>query len=205
MATTFHDLDEYIALPRVTGLRLSPDGSWLAASVQSLAADRKKLLTSIWRIDAAGGPARRLTRSAEGEGSPRFLPDGSLLFISRRPDPGADDGKGTPALWVLPADGGEARLVATLPGGVSAVEAGRDSGAIVVASPVLDATFGGAEDGEGTIAADARLREARSKAGVSAVLHECGPVRFWDSDLGPDDTRLLAIDSDGDARRQRCR
>src|SRR6478736_8605448 len=85
--TRFHDLGDFVALPRVTALRLAPDGSWLAAAVQTLSADKKKYLTSIWRIDAAGGPARRLTRSAEGEGSPRFLPDGSLLFTSRRPDP----------------------------------------------------------------------------------------------------------------------
>ena len=86
--TPFHDLADFVAVPRVTALRLAPDGSWLAAAVQTLSADKKKYLTSIWRIDAQGGPARRLTRSAEGEGSPRFLPDGSLLFTSKRADPG---------------------------------------------------------------------------------------------------------------------
>ena len=80
----FHDLDDYVAIPRMTGLRLSPDGSWLAATVQSLSPDKKKYVTSIWRIDTAGGPAARLTRSADGEGSPRFLPDGTLLFVSKR-------------------------------------------------------------------------------------------------------------------------
>ena len=60
--TPFHDLNDYLAVPRVGGLRLSPDGTWLAASVQMLGPDKKKHLTSIWRIDAAGGPARRLTR-----------------------------------------------------------------------------------------------------------------------------------------------
>ena len=87
--TPFHDLGDFVAIPRVGALRLAPDGSWLAAAVQTLSADRKKYLTSIWRIDTQGGPARRLTRSAEGEGNPRFLPDGSLLFTSKRPDPGA--------------------------------------------------------------------------------------------------------------------
>jgi hypothetical protein len=32
--TGFHDLADYVAIPRVTGLRLSPDGSWLAAAAQ---------------------------------------------------------------------------------------------------------------------------------------------------------------------------
>ena len=96
-ATPFHDLADFVAIPRVAALRLSPDGSWLAAAAQTLSADRKKYLTSIWRIDTGGGPPRRLTRSAEGEASPRFLPDGSLLFTSRRPDPGADQAKKTPS------------------------------------------------------------------------------------------------------------
>src|SRR5467141_3361523 len=75
--TPFRDLSDFMAVPRVGALRLSLDGSWLAAAVQTLSTDGKKYLTSIWRIDPQGGPPRRLTRSAEGEGSPRFLPDGS--------------------------------------------------------------------------------------------------------------------------------
>src|SRR5580693_4490792 len=89
--TPFHDLTDFVAIPRTGTLRLAPDGTWLAATVQTLSPDKKKYLTSIWRIDVSGGPPRRLTRSAEGEGSPRFLPDGSLLFTSKRPDPGAGD------------------------------------------------------------------------------------------------------------------
>jgi len=194
--TAFHDLDAYIDLPRLTGLRLAPDGTWLAASVQTLAADRKQFTTSIWRIDTSGGPARRLTWSAEGESSPRFLADGSLLLISRRPDPGkkGQDGETRPALWLLPPGGGEARLIAALPGGISAVEAGSGTvgtSGVVVACEVLDAVRG--DTNATTAEADARLREERSAAGISAVLHESGLVRFWDSDLGPADTRLFAV------------
>ena len=90
----FHDLSDYVAIPRITGLRLSPDGSWLAASVQTLSNDRKTFVTSIWRIDPLGGAPHRLTRSAEGEGGPRFLPDGSLLFTSKRPAPDNGEGNG---------------------------------------------------------------------------------------------------------------
>jgi dipeptidyl aminopeptidase/acylaminoacyl peptidase len=196
----FHDLRNFVAIPRVTALRLAPDGTWLAAAVQTLSADRKKYLTSIWRIDAQGGPARRLTRSAEGEGSPRFLPDGSLLFTSKRPNPSrkntgsdADSGSGedVAALWLLPAAGGEARMVAALPGGVTAAEVARDAGGIVVGSPVLPAAGDGssAED-------DARLRQERKDAGITAILHESAPVRSWDHDLGPDQPRLFAVDPD---------
>jgi dipeptidyl aminopeptidase/acylaminoacyl peptidase len=198
--TPFHDLGDFMAIPRVAALRLAPDGNWLAAAVQTLSADQKKYLTSIWRIDPQGGPARRLTRSAEGEGSPRFLPDGSLLFTSRRPDPGrkktgpdGDSGSGddVAALWLLPAAGGEARVVAARPGGVTAAEVARDAGGIVVSAPVLPAAGDGHSDED-----DARLRRERKDAGITAILHESAPVRFWDHDLGPDQLRLFAVDSD---------
>jgi dipeptidyl aminopeptidase/acylaminoacyl peptidase len=210
--TPFHDLADFVALPRVTALRLAPDGTWLAAAIQTLSADKKKYLTSIWRIDAQGGPARRLTRSAEGEGSPRFLPDGSLLFTSKRPDPaatkGPDGDSGDVAgLWLLPAAGGEARVVAALPGGVTAAEVAREAGAIVVGSPVLPGAGGqgglrgrppvAGTAGNGDSAADdTRLRQERKDAGITAILHESAPVRFWDHDLGPDQPRLFAVDPD---------
>ena len=197
--TPFHDLADFVAIPRVTALRLAPDGSWLAAAVQTLSPDRKKYLTSLWRIDTAGGPARRLTRSAEGEASPRFLPDGSLLFTSKRPDPGAGparrDGAAAevPALWLLPPGGGEARIVAALPGGVTAAEVARDAGSVVLSSPVLPAA--GHEEADANSAADdARLRTERGDAGVTAILHESAPIRYWDHDLGPDQVRLFAVD-----------
>jgi dipeptidyl aminopeptidase/acylaminoacyl peptidase len=225
--TPFHDLADFVAIPRVTALRLAPDGSWLAAAVQTLSADRKKYLTSLWRIDTGGGPPRRLTRSAEGEANPRFLPDGSLLFTSRRPHPGADragqDGGDVAALWLLPPGGGEARVIASLTGGVTAAEAARDAGTIVLSSPVLPAARGGTggravlpkggpggwvppgeiggspggrPPGDNTAIDDARLRKERAEAGVTAILHESAPVRYWDHDLGPDQVRLFAVDPD---------
>ena len=198
--TPFHDLADFVAIPRVTALRLAPDGSWLAAAVQTLSPDRKKYLTSLWRIDPAGGPPRRLTRSAEGEASPRFLPDGSLLFTSKRPDPGAGparrDGAAAEvmALWLLPPGAGEARIVAALPGGVTAAEVAGDAGSIVLSSPALPAA--GAAASGNSAADDARLRTERGDAGVTAILHESAPVRYWDHDLGPDQVRLFAVDPD---------
>ena len=209
----FAELSDFVAVPRVAALRLAPDGTWLAAAIQTLSGDKKKYLTSIWRIDTQGGPARRLTRSAEGEGSPRFLPDGSVLFTSRRPDPGrknsgpdGDSGSGdeVAALWLLPAAGGEARVVAALPGGITAAEAARDAGAIVVGSPVLPTAGGSGGSsprastaGNGSTAEDdARLRQQRKEAGITAILHESAPVRYWDHDLGPDQPRLFAVDPD---------
>src|SRR2546423_14681698 len=113
---TAFDLDAFLSLPRVSGLALSPDGSRLVTSVSTVAPDGKRFLGALWQLDPEGAaPARRLTRSAKGEGAPVFLPDGSLLFTSSRPDPAAkeengDDKEERAALWLLPAGGGEGPL-----------------------------------------------------------------------------------------------
>jgi dipeptidyl aminopeptidase/acylaminoacyl peptidase len=182
----------------VTSLSLSPDGTWLAANVQALGPDPKKKVSSIWRVDTGQSAPVRLTRSADGESDPRFLPDGSLLFVSKRTDPadaaGAGAGAGeangkVPALWLLPAGGGDAARVAAPPGGVATVAVAPDSGSFLLGAPAFPGSAGAADDAE--------HRKSRRDAGVSAILHESGPVRFWDHDLGPDCLRLLAGQSLG--------
>jgi dipeptidyl aminopeptidase/acylaminoacyl peptidase len=188
----FHDLADYMAIPRVNAIRLAPDDTWLAAAVQTLSADKKKWVTSIWRIDTAGGEPRRLTRSAEGEGNPRFLPDGSLLFVSKRPDPDKTEPDDKAALWLLPSGGGEASARVALPGGVAGAEAAARSATTVLSSQVLPAAD--------TVTDDEKLRKRRKDAGVSAILHESVPVRFWDHDLGPAELRLFAVNGDDQPR-----
>jgi dipeptidyl aminopeptidase/acylaminoacyl peptidase len=195
--TKFDDLAQFAAAPRVTALRLAPDGSWLAAAVQTAGGSPAKYLTSIWRIGTEPGATPvRLTRSAEGEGGPEFLPDGSLAFVSKRPDGTAQGGPDKPAkeaktaVWLLPAAGGEARRIAAPDGGVAGVTAARGTGRIVYSAPTLSGTVG-AE-------ADAAVRKARKDAGVAAILHEAGSVRYWDHDLGPEQPRLLVADVPAD-------
>jgi dipeptidyl aminopeptidase/acylaminoacyl peptidase len=182
----FSDLRDYVTTPAITSLVLSPDGTWLAATVQSPGADGKRQVASIWRISTGDAAPVRLTSSANGESDQRFLPDGSLLFISKRQPPVAvrQDGDDQPAVWLLPAGGGEACLVAAPPGGVSRLAVARQAGTFLVTA----ATFGGTADGGD----NAARRKTRADAGVTAILHEGGLLRHWDHDLGPDAPALLA-------------
>ncbi|HEX2074605.1 MAG TPA: S9 family peptidase [Geodermatophilus sp.] len=171
---------DFVALPRISGLALSADGRRLAVAVETLNAERTKWQSALWEVDPQGRrPARRLTRSAPGEAAPAWAPDGSLLFTSARPDPEAKPGgeEPPPALWSLPADGGEARPVIAHPGGITGFTVAADSGDVVVEAPAMP----GADGPE----ADEQRRTQRKEAGVSAVLHEAYPVRYWDHDLGP--------------------
>ena len=183
----FADLDAYAALPRVGGLWLSPDGRRLVVGVAGLDKEKTRYTTALWEVDPAGErPARRLTRSAKGESAAAFTPAGDLLFTSARPGPDDEDGEEPrAALWRQPAAGGDARVVANPPGGVHAVVVSR-SGTLVLGSPLLP----GSADPE----SDQANRKARQEAGVSAILHEEYPVRYWDHDLGPDRDRLLTAE-----------
>src|SRR4051812_6864443 len=91
-AADFADLATFNALPRVGSPALSPDGSRLVAVVSELTPDGKKWQGALWEIDPAGErKPRRLTTAAKGESGPRFLPDGSVLFLSSRPDHQSDE------------------------------------------------------------------------------------------------------------------
>ena len=189
----FDDLADYVAIPRLGGLALSPDGTRLVTSIAELSRDRKKYVSALWEIDPAGErPARRLTRSAEGESRPAFLPDGDLLFVSKRPDddPESKDDDVT-SLWRLPAAGGEAYKVAAHPGGIAAVATAEAADTVVVSASVLPAATDTGSDRE--------LRKARKDADVNGILHESAPIRYWDHDLGPGQLRLLVADG-GDVR-----
>jgi len=189
--TAFDDFSDYLAISRVTDLALSPDGTALVATVSSLNEDGNKFLNALWAIDPAGEQRPlRLTRSDRGESGPAFAPDGSLLFVSNRD---SDDDEEPAALWRLPAGAGEARKVLERPGGVAAVAVARDAGIVIIGSPVLP----GSLDGE----ADKARRKARKDAKVAAILHTVSPVRYWDKDLGPDETHLLVLPAFDDGGR----
>ncbi|WP_432575096.1 S9 family peptidase [Kineococcus sp. SYSU DK005] len=188
-STPFADLGAFAALPRLSGLALSADGTRLVTTVATLTPDATRWRGALWEVDPAGQrPARRLTRSAAAESSPVFAPDGTLLFTSARPDPEARGDDDAPAaLWALPP-AGEARVVGTRPGGVSEPLVARTGGRVVVTS----ATLPGSDAAEEGPTSDAARRAARKEKKVSAVLHARVPVRYWDADLGPDEPRFLA-------------
>jgi dipeptidyl aminopeptidase/acylaminoacyl peptidase len=185
-ATPFHDIDHYLAIPRVSGLALSPDGKRLVTTVATLNSKGTEYVTALWELDPAGEKhARRITRSAKGEAGAAFASTGDLYFTSARPDPESPDDEPVSALWQLPADGGEARVVLSRAGGISHVMSARDTGATFVTASVL----AGSPDEE----ADEARRKSRKDNKVSAILHSGYPVRYWDADLGPDQPRIFAV------------
>ncbi|WGT46042.1 prolyl oligopeptidase family serine peptidase [Tessaracoccus lacteus] len=189
------DLDTYISTPRLGGLTLSRDGSSLVVAVQGTDAEATAYTTALCRVDPTGEtPSTRLTRSVKGESLSAFLPDGSLLFTSKRDllgKAGDKPSETTAALWCLPAGGGEAYELARRDGGWGQVLT-TDSDRVILGVPVHQ----GAADDE----ADSAKRTARRDKKVAALLHTGYPVRYWDHDLGQETTRLRVgrVTAEGD-------
>ncbi len=123
MATSpFDSLDDFVALPRIEALALSPDGRRAVLTAATLSGDKTAYERSLWQIPVKGdAPPVRSTRSAKGETGAVFTASGDVLFVSARADVEAADDAEQAQLWRLPAAGGEARPVTRLAGGVTEV------------------------------------------------------------------------------------
>ncbi|WP_035875914.1 S9 family peptidase [Cryobacterium sp. MLB-32] len=188
LVSPFSRLDAYIALPRVEGLALSPNGRQAILTIATLAQDGTSYERALWSVatDGSGRPVR-LTRSAKGESGVAFTGSGDVLFVSARPDPSVDKADEAAQLWLLPSGGGEARAVTRLAGGVSTVAATATAcDTVVITADILVS----APDLDG----DAVRRKERKDKKVAAILHETYPVRYWDQDLGPAEPHLFALD-----------
>lgn len=191
-ATLFHDVDSFVAHPRLQGLTCSTDGTRLIATVSTPNPDRTAYISALWEVDPQGQrPAHRLTRSAEGEGHPALTVSNDLFFTSKRPSVPSSRGDSDDsvskdaALWHLPAAGGEARLVDRRPGGIVTVTCAAEADVSVITAPLLP----GAQDEQQHAAA----HQAREAAGVKAILHQSYPIRFWDHDLTPGEPQFFVL------------
>ena len=84
----------------------------------------------------------------------------------------------------FPQAGGEARRIASWPGGFAYADTAADTATVVLTAPTLA--------GAANVEDDERLRKDRDDRDVHAILHETSPVRYWDADLGPAQLRLVA-------------
>ncbi|MDF2471614.1 MAG: peptidase [Rhodococcus erythropolis] len=185
--TPFDELDDYIALARLSGLVLSPDGSLLICARAVLDDESAEYVSSLWEIDPEGRrPARRLTWGSTSESGAAFAFDGDVLFTATRAVPGESDPQ--PALWRLPAAGGEAQLLISRPGGVSSVSAAKAAPTFVAQTSVMASAI--------SLDQDDQVRSARKDKKVTAMLHTGYPVRHWDHDLGPDHPHLVVAETD---------
>ena len=115
---------EALRVARVSGPRLSPDGSRVAYTVASLDMEKDqpgKTVNHLWVVPAAGPAtaARQFTRGDKSAGGTRWSPDGKIIaFVMNA----GDEKDAKPQVWFVYADGGEPWQVTRHKGGVRGFE-----------------------------------------------------------------------------------
>ncbi len=123
----------------VGDIAISPDGEWVAYSVESTNIDKDETSSDLFMVNWNASTRIQLTHTEDSsEGSPRFSPDGKYLaFITSRTDgkgEESDDPKAKSQVWLFNRSGGEAKRLTELEGGVSSFEWSPDSHRLVMVS-----------------------------------------------------------------------
>lgn len=160
--------EDFLTIERVGSPALSPDGRWVAFTVNRTSIEKNQGDSDLWLVPTDGSaPPRRLTWNEGSDSSPVWSPDGkTLAFVSKR-------GDAQPQLFLLPIAGGEARPVTKLPVGVQDPKWFPDGKRIAfVAStwPDLNTDWK---------AVQKRLDELKDDK-VQARISESRLLRFWD-------------------------
>ncbi|MBK7929960.1 MAG: S9 family peptidase [Bryobacterales bacterium] len=158
-------VERLLELQRLSEHELSPDGTQVAFTVQTVNVEANTKPRQIWVVPLAGGTPRKLT--SEGNNyRPRWSADGkSLLFLSTR--------SGSAQVWLMNADGSGARQVTTISTEADAVSFVPGGNKIVFTSEVYP-------DCTNDACNKAKL-EAESKSKLKARTYTSLLYRHWDT------------------------
>ncbi len=194
------EVRDLVTLQRVSDPRLSPGGKTVAFQVRSTDLEANKGVTSIWTaaVEGAAKP-RQLTPPGMVANSPRFSPDGRLLyFMSSK--------SGSSQVWRHDFANGQVRQVTDLPLDVGSFRVAPDGQSLALSLEV----FADCAD----LACTRKRLDDAGRSKVSGVLYDKLFVRHWDtwkngtrsqlfvSRLGEDGTAaapvLVSRNTDGD-------
>lgn len=95
----------------VGGGQISPDGNWFLYSIGSIDSAKDSRKSDLYMMSWDGNTSIQLTYTPEGEGNPRWSPDGKYISFTT-----ARNG-GTSQVYVLNRQGGEAYALTNIKGG----------------------------------------------------------------------------------------
>ncbi len=124
--------EDLFELRFLNGGNLSPDGSRVVYCVSKIDAEADKEFSTIFLSDIASGSTRQMTNGKAADRQPRWAPDGKSIAFS-------SDRSGVAQLYLLPADGGEARQLTEFKRGVGGSFAWSPAGDKIAFSAKADA------------------------------------------------------------------
>ena len=181
------DVNALMELQRIGDPRISPDGKWVAFTVQSvdLAANKKPL--QVWTVPLEGGTPRQITHDGESNQRPRWSPDSKrIAYLSDR--------SGSSQIWLMDPDGGNARQLTTLPTEADGHLFSPDGNNLIFTSAVYPEC--GADD-----ACNQKNLDAEKASKVQARIYTDLLYRHWNTWQGKRRSHLMVIPAAGGAVR----
>ncbi len=175
---SFDDIASFVRAPRISGVAASREGT-IVATLRRIDVDGSALVDQLIALEEDDEGRLRWRALTHGDKSATLLAVGHRgeVYFSRSDPREKDEGD---AVWMLPPRG-EARVVLRHRGGVESLEA--TATRLVVVAPMMPSASTPEQSDE--------LATARTDAKASAVLHDRYPIRFWNTDLGPAESRLF--------------
>ena len=137
--------EDVYALTSAGDPRLSPDGRLIAYVVTHIDREESAYRSAIWVVPVDGSEEpRQFTAGERRDASPRWSPDGRWLAFTSTRD--GDEKAAKAQLYVMPANGGEARKLTDAKESVEGLVWSPDSTRIAFARRVRDAAYDEEDD-----------------------------------------------------------
>jgi dipeptidyl aminopeptidase/acylaminoacyl peptidase len=143
----FLNVDHAFRLAAVSDPQLSPDGEWVAYTVETADVKDDEYDSALWMVSWDGKKSIQLTHGPDSASTPRWSPDGEYLaFLASR----GPDASGT-QVWLLDRDGGEARQLTSVKGSVAEYAWSPDSRRLALVANLTeeDTESGDGDKGDG--------------------------------------------------------
>lgn len=126
--------EDLYRLNLVTGIRLSPDESRVAYTLERIDKQQRKYFTNIHLLDITSGESRQFTHGDNADSQPVWSHDGATLaFVSTR-----DKKTG---IYLMPTDGGAERQVLEIEGHIQGMQFSPDDSHLVFSLQYKDSHF----------------------------------------------------------------
>jgi dipeptidyl aminopeptidase/acylaminoacyl peptidase len=184
-AHSFH-VEDMQRLSRVSGLKLSPDGKWVAFVVSRSDLAKNRSVKNIWMVSANGAEAQQMTFAQEGSNDrPRWSPDSRhLYFLSTRVEK-------KPQIFRLAIAGGEAKQITNLPTGVASYILSPDGKTIALTASVFPQCA--------DMTCNERTEKERAENPVKVRVITEMPFRRWDAWVDGRRNHIFVMSAEGGA------
>src|SRR5579872_6293896 len=120
-------IDQSLSMKSVAGSQISPDGRYVAYTVQQANWDENEFATQIWIANTASGERYQLTGGKKSSGGPLWAPDSRRLAFT-------SDRDGERQIYVIAPAGGEAAQLTAEDNGIGSMAWSPDGASLVFTS-----------------------------------------------------------------------